>query len=256
MYITFNPPAIWREDLQTCRLTFSRWLTMDPLAEKYYSISPYAFSLNNPVNFVDPDGRDVYRFDDETGDMILHQQTNDDFDQIGRFQYDRKTDTYTLRTNRNGEARTRMDNIEKGILSDGMNFMTNANVWETGALGQPTVEGFQDFAIQFGDMIGREVAGFYFSNNGQDNVSYIHMGKYENNKRNQSFSTPSIFSMRSDLHGRISPHTAWHTHPSDALDSDRLRPSVQDYNFKAGQQQAHGIKHFIILTGGHSPIPY
>ena len=33
-----------------------RWLAVDPLAEKYYSISPYAFCNNNPVNFVDPDG--------------------------------------------------------------------------------------------------------------------------------------------------------------------------------------------------------
>ena len=29
---------------------------MDPLAEKYYSSSPYAFCGNNPVNFVDLDG--------------------------------------------------------------------------------------------------------------------------------------------------------------------------------------------------------
>ena len=35
----------------------SRWTTPDPLAEKYYGISPYAFCNNNPVNFVDPDGR-------------------------------------------------------------------------------------------------------------------------------------------------------------------------------------------------------
>ena len=33
-----------------------RWTTPDPLAEKYYSYSPYAFCNNNPVNFVDPDG--------------------------------------------------------------------------------------------------------------------------------------------------------------------------------------------------------
>ena len=29
----------------------TRWTTMDPLAEKYYFISPYAFCSNNPVNF-------------------------------------------------------------------------------------------------------------------------------------------------------------------------------------------------------------
>ena len=41
-----------------------RWLAVDPLAEKYYSISPYAFCNNNPVNFVDPDGRDWYEAED------------------------------------------------------------------------------------------------------------------------------------------------------------------------------------------------
>ena len=36
-----------------------RFTTMDPLCEKYYSISPYAYCLNNPVRFTDPDGRVV-----------------------------------------------------------------------------------------------------------------------------------------------------------------------------------------------------
>ena len=37
----------------------------DPLAEKYYSISPYAYCAGNPVNLVDPKGRDWYK--DEEG---------------------------------------------------------------------------------------------------------------------------------------------------------------------------------------------
>jgi uncharacterized protein RhaS with RHS repeats len=37
----------------------SVWLSVDPLAEKYPGISPYAYCLNNPVNAIDPDGRDI-----------------------------------------------------------------------------------------------------------------------------------------------------------------------------------------------------
>ncbi len=33
------------------------------LAEKYYSISPYVFCAGNPVNFVDPDGMDIWEID-------------------------------------------------------------------------------------------------------------------------------------------------------------------------------------------------
>jgi RHS repeat-associated protein len=36
-----------------------RTTTMDPHAENYYSISPYAWCANNPVRMVDPDGRDI-----------------------------------------------------------------------------------------------------------------------------------------------------------------------------------------------------
>ena len=36
-----------------------RFHTVDPLAAKYQSWSPYAYCLNNPIIFIDPDGREV-----------------------------------------------------------------------------------------------------------------------------------------------------------------------------------------------------
>lgn len=37
----------------------ARWTTMDPLCEKYYGISPYAYCFNDPLKFIDPDGKKV-----------------------------------------------------------------------------------------------------------------------------------------------------------------------------------------------------
>ncbi|KFF09179.1 SpvB/TcaC N-terminal domain-containing protein [Chryseobacterium luteum] len=37
----------------------SLWLNVDPLAEKYPSLSPYIYVANNPINAIDPDGRDI-----------------------------------------------------------------------------------------------------------------------------------------------------------------------------------------------------
>ncbi|MDY6372500.1 MAG: RHS repeat-associated core domain-containing protein [Bacteroidales bacterium] len=36
------------------------WLSVDPLADKYPSISPYAYCAWNPIKLVDPDGKEIY----------------------------------------------------------------------------------------------------------------------------------------------------------------------------------------------------
>lgn len=38
----------------------SVWYGVDPLAEKYPNWSPYNYTLNNPINLIDPDGRSVW----------------------------------------------------------------------------------------------------------------------------------------------------------------------------------------------------
>ena len=63
----FLPPAErhYNSDL-------SIWLSVDPMADKYPSTSPYTYCANNPVRLVDPNGRAWKTADDETkaNDMI------------------------------------------------------------------------------------------------------------------------------------------------------------------------------------------
>ena len=71
--LTYHYPQIrvlrTRKPGRSCEENRAQWFTTpDPHAERYYSISPYAAFANNPVNVIDPDGRD-YR-------MIIDQENN------------------------------------------------------------------------------------------------------------------------------------------------------------------------------------
>ena len=87
-----------------------RFTTMDPLCEKYYSVSPYAYCNNNPMNLVDPEGMDVWEID-QRGNIIqkIFDLTQDAF--------------YLVHKNENGQySRKTMTDSEGNIKEVGMVF--------------------------------------------------------------------------------------------------------------------------------------
>lgn len=50
-----------------------RWVNVDPLADKYPNMSPYVYCANNPVIFLDPDGRDfAIQYIDDKGKSQIY----------------------------------------------------------------------------------------------------------------------------------------------------------------------------------------
>ena len=93
------------------------WLSVDPLADKYPSISPYAYCAWNPVKLVDPDGRDVWELN-KSGELIWKCSSEQD----------------EIRTS-SGNSIT----VKNGILTKGKNYTKTENGGE-GYLYNPLAE--------------------------------------------------------------------------------------------------------------------
>ena len=52
------------------------WLSVDPMADKYPSISPYAYCAWNPIKLIDPDGMDIWDLNDK-GELIWREEDSE-----------------------------------------------------------------------------------------------------------------------------------------------------------------------------------
>ena len=50
------------------------WLSVDPMADKYPCVSPYAYCAWNPVKLIDKDGRDVWKLNKD-GELIWKEKS-------------------------------------------------------------------------------------------------------------------------------------------------------------------------------------
>ena len=229
--------------------TYGRFMSIDPKAESFYHISPYTYCAGDPVNLVDPDGKDIYRFDKDTGEFICEEYTNDKFDQIGKYKYE--DGKYVLERKSNGKPKLLVSRVAKGILFPGANFKENQGEFIIGGTHGLTEQEFQLFVFELSYLSEVELSGYYFANKGETSTSYILMGKYKRNTRTESYK-PIIDYEKKDLYD---PIASWHTHP------ENIGPSRQDFDSAEGDYKYHPTikRHFIIARDEYNRywyIPY
>ncbi|MBS1506086.1 MAG: hypothetical protein JSS79_05535 [Bacteroidetes bacterium] len=250
-----------------------RFWEVDPKSEKRNWVNPYNFVQNNPINRVDPSGLTDYALNRTTGQITQVGDKNNDPDRILRT--DKKGNVmkkgegflgFLVSKAHRGEAKVAIAGIEKGILSNGANFMNNHNTIAVGGKGQPTLQGVRDFALKLSNYVDKEMGGFYLSNKGESSTSFVHFSPYKDNDAQNAHSTLRLDLSRPDLLGNVNPTHDWHTHLSRFGDSDRMQPSSigpsgGDEGYKSRQSVHNPSLRFIIITNrpnesNASEIPY
>ena len=127
-----------------------RWHVMDPLGEKSFGVSPYAYCLSNPIKYIDPTGCEVIATDALSRRNILNTLTKEErkyvtFDEGGILNVallnksSSKSDNFSaLRTLANSKIKYNFIVSERDV--EGELFRSNSNSYYRGLTAFPNAE--------------------------------------------------------------------------------------------------------------------
>ena len=149
-----------------------RWDRVDPLCEKYYAISPYAYCHNNPVIMVDPNGKHDYKLT-QSGYIQRIRRTKSSFHTI-------------FATNSNGTINKQTSiNVSKSFLNSHHRAIYKGRASDNhgGAISKYTMDSYNTTDVNEGKQF------FKFAvDNTQVEWSYIEI---QNTEESQAFVTTS-----------------------------------------------------------------
>lgn len=183
-----------------------RWISADPLADERLFYSTYSFVLNTPVNRIDQDGMlDDYAMNTETGDIELIAKTDDPTDRL----LDAQDNTKVI-----------ADEVEKGILKDGLNIKQNG-------LETTNVKGGTQLSKDISFYTLEEIVGVIYQDN--KGGQFLEIRPYAGQE--VTFRDGYVSSMKSGSSQRITstftskngsftgkPIATFHTHPGASKD--------------------------------------
>lgn len=256
-YITAHELNEYDSQARRYYATIMRATTIDPLAEKYYHISPYAWCNNDPVNRFDPDGRHNYRHDRKTGDFVLQEETKDDFDQIGKYKYNKKTGEYEPKKDNDGNLKIYTDHrgnngkIAKGILYDGLNIKQDGYNFLADDNAGPTVNDYFNFALILDEVAGVEISGYVKSVEGKSS-KVVKFEPYKDNTFCTNYTHRINLSNSTSL---IHFHTHGHADTESYAKTPSDKYDIPNKNKIAGWYPGIHIQ-FLILHNYGAPIEY
>jgi RHS repeat-associated protein len=216
-----------------------RFTTQDPLAEKYYSISPYAYCGNNPVNYIDPTGMDSTYFNSQ-GDIIY--SCGDD-PNVNKYYVTKTTTTTSEMYPDPGSQNGTVQSITPEAAENTENEIQNGNVTGSHMQNVTQIES-PDRMTAMINSIGDEGNG---GTNSANNREYSGYFGGRSGVRNTATSNSGRPSQRQPLRTETIEGADFHSHPSGTerftingqsyTGSWQQPPSRQDINVSSNRNQ-------------------